>query len=243
MKALTNKQYIDKIVKVHGDTYVYNKIEYKNSTTKIIVICKEHGEFETNPRNFLKGNGCPKCSGKGLTTEDWIKRFNEIHKNKYDYSKFIYTSIYAKSIITCTVHGDFEQNPNNHRNGQGCPKCAIKTAWKNNSYYNVTNAEKNKEEWRTIPCSLYIVKMYSEDESFFKIGIASSIKERFRKFKKYSVELIECFSLNRYDAILLESALHLKYKEYKYTPTKPFKGYSECFSTLAKNENISLTVS
>ena len=84
--------------------------------------------------------------------------------------------------------------------------------------------------------------MYSEDETFFKIGITTSTKERFRKFKNYSVELIECLSLNRYDAILLESDLHLKHKEYKYSPIKPFKGHSECFSTFLKKE-LSIAVS
>ena len=28
---------------IHGEKYDYSKIEWKNKTTKIIIICKEHG--------------------------------------------------------------------------------------------------------------------------------------------------------------------------------------------------------
>jgi Zn finger protein HypA/HybF involved in hydrogenase expression len=35
----------------------------------------------------------------------------------------IYVNAKKKVIITCPIHGDFEQTPNAHMNGQGCPKC------------------------------------------------------------------------------------------------------------------------
>jgi hypothetical protein len=63
-----------------------------------------------------------------LTTEGFIKRAREVHGNKYDYSKTIYQGKRKKVIITCPIHGDFEQWPKNHYNGQGCPKCGKKYA-------------------------------------------------------------------------------------------------------------------
>ena len=60
--------------------------------------------------------------GITVTQEDFIKRSNTIHNNKYDYSKTIYVKASEKVIITCPIHGDFEQTPNNHKK-RGCKKC------------------------------------------------------------------------------------------------------------------------
>jgi hypothetical protein len=41
--------FIEKSKLVHGDIYDYSKVDYKNANTKIIIICKEHGEFYKTP--------------------------------------------------------------------------------------------------------------------------------------------------------------------------------------------------
>lgn len=58
-----------------------------------------------------------------LTTEEFITKAREVHGDKYDYSKSVYTTKKEKVIITCPIHGDFEQSPDGHLRGQGCPKC------------------------------------------------------------------------------------------------------------------------
>ena len=59
-----------------------------------------------------------------LTTEEFIQRANEVHNEKYDYSKVEYVSNKIKVVITCPEHGDFEQRPDIHISlGQGCSKC------------------------------------------------------------------------------------------------------------------------
>lgn len=58
-----------------------------------------------------------------LTQDEFVQRSNEVHGDKYDYSKSIYVNSRTKVIITCPKHGEFEQNPKNHYNGQGCSKC------------------------------------------------------------------------------------------------------------------------
>lgn len=60
---------------------------------------------------------------KIVTTESFIKCAREIHGNKYDYSKVTYSKAREKVIIICPKHGDFNQTPNSHLNGCGCPKC------------------------------------------------------------------------------------------------------------------------
>lgn len=61
-----------------------------------------------------------------LTTVDFIDRAQKVHGNKYDYSKSVYTGKDDKLVIICPVHGEFEQSPNNHWKGKGCPDCQPK---------------------------------------------------------------------------------------------------------------------
>lgn len=44
-KKLTTEEFIEKARKVHGDKYDYSKVQYINNSTKICIICHEHGEF------------------------------------------------------------------------------------------------------------------------------------------------------------------------------------------------------
>lgn len=60
-----------------------------------------------------------------MTKEEFITRANLLNNNKYSYDKVIYKNNYTKVIITCPIHGDFEQTPKNHLNGNQCPKCAL----------------------------------------------------------------------------------------------------------------------
>lgn len=62
--------------------------------------------------------------GKRLTTEEFIRKARTIHNDKYDYSLVEYQGSRIKVTILCPIHGEFTQKPNNHLNGQGCPKCA-----------------------------------------------------------------------------------------------------------------------
>lgn len=96
-----------------------------DSRTKVCILCKEHGKFWQSPRGHLNGQGCPECGGKlKLTTEHFIGKAQNIHGDKYDYSKSKYESTVQKIIITCRIHGDFYVTPNSHLRGQGCPVCA-----------------------------------------------------------------------------------------------------------------------
>lgn len=60
---------------------------------------------------------------KKLTTEEFIDKAKKVHGDKYDYSKVEYVNKRTKVIITCPIHGDFEQLAQNHMKGAGCEKC------------------------------------------------------------------------------------------------------------------------
>lgn len=57
---------------------------------------------------------------------DFVKKANEIHKGKYDYSKVNYVNKATKVCIICPEHGEFYVRPNHHLKGIGCPKCSNK---------------------------------------------------------------------------------------------------------------------
>ena len=127
-----SEQFIVKAIQIHGDKYDYSKVNYINSKTKVVIICKDHGNFEQQPSNHLYGYGCKYCGyNKSANAcrgdkNKFIENAKNIHGDKYDYSKVIYNNIQTKIIITCKDHGDFTQQPNNHiSNKQGCPKCGI----------------------------------------------------------------------------------------------------------------------
>lgn len=63
---------------------------------------------------------------KTLKKYEFIKKCNEIHQNKYDYSKLEYNTLKDKGVFICPEHGEFTQQLQKHLYGQGCPKCAYK---------------------------------------------------------------------------------------------------------------------
>ena len=124
--TVNTENLIERCMKVHNNKYSYEKTKYIDANTKICVTCPVHGDFHILPFNHLGGQGCPKCKGRNLTQQEVINKFKEIHSNKYDYSKVIFTKMREKVCIICPEHGEFWQTPQKHINGQGCPKCGIK---------------------------------------------------------------------------------------------------------------------
>ena len=120
-----NEDFINKSSIIHNDKYNYSKTNYTKTSNKVLISCPEHGEFKQYPYYHLKGIGCPKCSGRNKTNEEIIKKFREIHDNKYDYSKLNYVRSKEKLTIICKKHGEFKQLFNNHLKYE-CPRCSGK---------------------------------------------------------------------------------------------------------------------
>jgi hypothetical protein len=123
---MTTEEFILKEREIHGYKYDLSKTKYINSTTKVCIICPEHGEFWQLPSAHLQGQGCPKCKGRGLTKDDVLDMFHKVHGNRYNYNNIVYKNLTTKIIINCPVHGNFEQKPTKHMEGQGCPICGNK---------------------------------------------------------------------------------------------------------------------
>lgn len=64
-KPLTAEIFIGMAIAKHGDWYQYHKVIYKNSKTKVRIVCPDHGEFASQtPDAHLAGKGCNRCQNK-----------------------------------------------------------------------------------------------------------------------------------------------------------------------------------
>ena len=129
MRKITKEEFIQRASTIHNNKYLYNKVNYVNTSTKVIITCPIHGDFEQAPTKHLQGQGCQKCYRERQkfiplsNTQEFIEKARLVHEDKYDYSKVEYKTAKTKVIIICKEHGEFEQTPDNHLHGKGCPKC------------------------------------------------------------------------------------------------------------------------
>lgn len=129
MKKLTTASYIEKAKAINGDKYEYSKVKYINATTKICIICPEHGKFLQLPYNHLKGCGCPKCGGNfSYTTNKYIELLKEKYPNSpYSFDKVTYTNNYTPILLECKEHGVFSTLPSSlNKCLTECPICQKK---------------------------------------------------------------------------------------------------------------------
>ena len=135
MNKLTQDEFIKRANFVHGNRYNYSKAIYQTAQKKVIIICPDHGEFTQRPHDHVKGkNGCPTCKfdklafSKRKTLKQFIKEAEQLHRNKYNYSKVVYKNAHTKISIICSIHGEFFQTPDKHLSGAICPVCSHNTS-------------------------------------------------------------------------------------------------------------------
>ena len=122
-------EFVDKAIKIHGEKYCYDLVEYTKNCELVKIVCKLHGEFKQTPANHLFGRGCLEC-GRTIsikaksTKEEFLDKSASIHFDKYDYSMVEYIGSSEKVYILCKKHKLlFSQTPNSHLRGSGCPIC------------------------------------------------------------------------------------------------------------------------
>lgn len=143
------KQFFELAVAKYGTKFDYSLVDYQNNSTKVNIICPDHGLFAQLPNNHLSSKeGCYQC-GKNraglnhrMTLDEFIVRANRIHSNQYNYTKTEYIGAFDQVVITCDTHGDFTQVPNDHLYGMnGCKRCGYER--------NVSRGEAAIQAWLT----------------------------------------------------------------------------------------------
>lgn len=128
--SMSTGEFISRAKEIHGDDFDYSKVRYVNYQTKVVIICKIHGEFEQTPGEHLAGCKCGKCKGirislaQRYTREQFIEKAIAKHGNVYDYSLVDYVDSQTPVKIICNIHGVFEQTPNSHTGGSKCCYCS-----------------------------------------------------------------------------------------------------------------------
>lgn len=120
-----NESIIIRFNEIHYDKYVYKDVDYQGMKKTIDIECSKHGIFRMSIIKHLSGQGCPKCSGKNLSTADVILDFKNIHGDTYDYSKLIFKNQREKMTFICYEHGEFKQTYYQHcqKNPIACQEC------------------------------------------------------------------------------------------------------------------------
>jgi hypothetical protein len=123
--SLTTEEFIKRATLIHRGIYDYSLSIYHRSIDAVKIICQEHGVFEQVAGAHLRGDNCPACviKQRTLTLDECLSRFSKAHGERYDYSKVAYKGYETKVTIICPLHKEFEQTPNHHIYGMGCPKC------------------------------------------------------------------------------------------------------------------------
>lgn len=203
--------FIEKACAIHGDKYDYLKTVYARARDKVIITCKQHGDFEQEAASHLKGSGCAKCAGlRRYSTQEWIQEAVAAHGDRYDYTNVEYVNAKTKVSISCANHGDFEQTPNDHLNGRGCPSCPAR---------------------HDQPTNLYLMR---NGLGKVKIGYAIDLNRRITELNRdapFKTELLETWTLPDTPTVRkIEGKVHRKLAKY-HAGLSGFDGASEWFNT------------
>ena len=121
MKILTQQDFIKQATERFSGKFDYSRVDYVNGNTNVTIICPIHGDFVQRPLSHLHSTkfGCKQCGYDNrkhnkLNTDNFIITANNIHNNKYDYSKSHYVGMHTIVEIICKDHGSFFQTPYAH---------------------------------------------------------------------------------------------------------------------------------
>ena len=86
-RSMTQEEFIARAIKIHGGYYSYEKVKYVNFTTKVIITCPIHGDFEMTPAAHLCcEQGCPACNRSKLELR-LSRALNEIGLTDFESQK------------------------------------------------------------------------------------------------------------------------------------------------------------
>jgi hypothetical protein len=213
MKTIDQIRYEANVI--YNNKYEYLDIDRSSKKSKIIIKCVEHGIFKKYYHDHLiRNQGCPNCSKPSkLDNCIFIKRANEVHNNKYDYSKVVYKNQNIKVSIICINHGEFLQTPGNHLSGQKCPKCC-----KNIKY----TLDKFIEKANEIHQNTYDYSLTQYKNINTKIKIICKKHGCFEQIPQYHLQSYGCYICsnivrNNEDFINKSNIVHKNLYDYSYS--------------------------
>lgn len=214
---------------VHADKYDYNKVEFFNARTPIIITCPEHGDFAQRARDHKRGQGCRKCflaNNAKNRTKPIAKVVEELDKiDRFSYpelSSLEDIKAHDRVLTKCVECGN-EKYHKLHAilsGNAGCKPC------NNNTKKWTAERYENKE---TI---LYFIRI----NGLYKVGLTrKSVASRYYKELQegYDIEVIFTVKYNNgAEAFKEEQRVLKEYSDFRYRGEKMLinGGDSELFT-------------
>ncbi|NTY98688.1 hypothetical protein FCH30_15965 [Acinetobacter radioresistens] len=136
---------------------------------------------------------------------------------EYDFSKVVFNKDVDSLVkIKCPKHGWVRTRAKKLLAGRGCIAC-------------------NEESLLDHGAMIYVIRCYDDQEEFYKIGITTkSLDVRFpdRSGLPYDYDVLSLQNGDRKKLYKFEAMILRLLKKYRYTPKKPFRGRTECFSNI-----------
>jgi hypothetical protein len=90
---------IEEFKRVHGDRYDYSKVIFIKMTSKVEIVCKEHGSFFMEPKSHLhQKQNCPTCAQNLRSIK--LRKFNINRPATLYYIFFVGLGIYKLGVTT-----------------------------------------------------------------------------------------------------------------------------------------------
>jgi hypothetical protein len=214
---LNNPNIFEKILEIKGK---YNGVMSK------IQIATIYGDIEITPDNILKGGGFDIRSA--INKIEYLYTYLSYHQPQYINQNIQFISEWkgSNNPLEFIINGKKHiSTPTTLMNGYFSPNPPPGT-------YNIKNIEKNRLENINKKCILYKIKLFNDNECFYKIGVTiTPINNRLKQIP-YNVEIIELINTNLYDGYYQEQQLHEELSQFKYHPQIKFGGKTECFTKL-----------
>lgn len=220
--------------KFGGSKFIHHPQFYKNyKVKKTWITCNDHNfTFSILPKHHIGADtttgGCPECTRELLerinrkSQDQFIVEAREAHKDRYDYSKTVYTNNRTRVTIICPDHGEFIQNPHSHISGDGCPTCGGYSFWG-------SRIDTTAEAY----VYLMVISDRVGDEKFYKIGVSMNPEKRAIEITRdggnYSADLVVALKGGAKEVHDIEKVIHDALKPSKYIPKNKFGGWTECF--------------
>jgi len=165
-----------------------------------------------------------RCNRKALLSEDQVR--NQSFENGFEYLGG-FNGINKPACFSCKECGHvFEMQAQQAIYGLSrCPKCRVRPHGRSlsDSFF------EKRPDVKDAPCLVYLLRLQSDTEEFWKIGVTRRpIKQRIRQFP-YKVVEHKCVKTTLWRGYLLEKEFKQVIESYRYTPNVDFPGWTECF--------------
>lgn len=243
MKRRTHQEFLEDLL-ISNEHYRLGKFtvegEFKNTASEIL-LGTNYGYVSVRANRLLSGLGFTIESA--IDQDEFAKnKIRELYGNDFNLDKLVYTRGRDNVIIGCKKHGDVSVSYNNLMN-RGCPRCGnelkMEQSVKNGGWGHSDWEKRGKSSEYFDSYKMYVIRCWSEDEEFYKIGktfytISGRMKGNNRcVVMPYKWEVVQEYILDsgvNISKFELEAKKLLK--EYKYKPKIKFSGHTECYSRL-----------